>query len=106
MIAALPVSLSVQRTGDANFLFSEIGPDTFASFQTSDNNLSEALANSPPGDSRNEAVGYFENCSMPKGTFCIGGFVAQDSNWLDLIRNWIRTPGFVHPDGRKNQGVY
>lgn len=41
MITALPLGLDVQRTGDTSFLFTEIGPDTFASFQTADNNLAE-----------------------------------------------------------------
>lgn len=36
-------------------------------------------------------TGYFDESGIDEKskTFCIGGFVAQDSDWLDLIRDWL-----------------
>jgi hypothetical protein len=37
-------------------------------------------------------TGYFDESGIDEKskTFCIGGFIAQDSDWLDLIRVWLR----------------
>jgi hypothetical protein len=43
LLAALPTGVDVQRTADTSFVITEIGPDTFAEFQTADNNLSDAI---------------------------------------------------------------